>query len=168
MSAPTPVAATGPITRLLAAWQARNPRERTLIVVAATVVAVALVVSLMDWSRVQRSRLGRSLPRAEAQLEQVQESATEIASLRAQPALQPHTEPALLEAVQASAKSRGLGLAIQAAGDGLQVKGSAGFDELAGWLATLQQDLGLRVLRMEVQQQGKVAGIDAVLVASGG
>lgn len=167
MSAPTPLAqaASGPITRLAAAWQARNPRERTLLIAAATVIGVALVVNLLDWSRSERTRLGRSLPRAEAQLEQVQESATEIARLRAQPVPQRPAGPALLEMVQASAKTRGLGLAIQTMGDGLQVKGQAGFDELVAWLATLQKDQGLRVARMELQQQGPTASVDLVLVA---
>ena len=71
MSASTPhaQAASGPITRLANAWQARNPRERTLLIAAATVIGVALVVNLLDWSRSERARLGRSLPRAEAQLD---------------------------------------------------------------------------------------------------
>ena len=155
----------GPVTRIAAAWRARNPRERTLLIAAATVIGVALVVNLLDWSRIERARLGRSLPRAEAQLEQVQESATEIARLRAQPVPQRPTGPALLEMVQASAKARSLGLAIQAMGDGLQVKGQAGFDELVAWLAALQHDQGLRVARMELQQQGPTASVDLVLVA---
>lgn len=170
MSAPTPLAqaASGPITRLANAWQARNPRERTLLIAAATVIGVALVVNLLDWSRSQRTRLGRSLPRAEAQLEQVQESATEIARLRAQPVPQRPAGPALLEMVQASAKTRGLGLAIQTMGDGLQVKGQAGLDAFVDWLAALQRDQGLRVQRLEVQGQGSAASIDAVLVQHDG
>lgn len=156
-------AASGPITRLAAAWQARNPRERTLLIAAAVVIGVAIAVSFLDWTRSERTRLGRSLPRAEAQLEQVQESATEIGRLRAQPAPQRLTGPTLLEAVQATAKARALGVTIQSAGDGLQVKGQAGFDDLVGWLATLQQDHGLRVQRMEVQQQGATASVDLLL-----
>ena len=170
MTAPTPptAPASGPLTRLANAWQARNPRERTLLIVAATVVGVALIVTALDWSRSERARLGRSLPRAEAKLEQAQESATEIARLRAQPVPQRPTGPALLETVQASAKSRALGVIVQSMGDGLQVKGQAGFDELVAWLATLQQDQGLRVARMEIQQQGPTASVDLVLVAGGG
>ncbi len=160
---PPTAAASGPFTRLAAAWQARSPRERRLLRVAAAVVGVALVIAALDWSQTQRARLGRSLPRAAAQLEQVQEAATEIARLRAQPAAPRPTGPALLETVQASAKSRGLGLVIQPAGDGLQLKGQAGFDDLVAWLAALQADQGLRVLRLEVQQQGAVASVDAVL-----
>ncbi|WP_300442370.1 type II secretion system protein GspM [Zoogloea sp.] len=167
MSPTTPrsAAGSGPLTRLTGAWQAASPRERKLLLAAAAVVGVALVVSALDWSREQRTRLGRSLPRAEAQLEQVQESATEITRLRAQPVPRRPAGPALLETVQASAKSRGLGLTIQASGDGLQVKGQGGFDELVTWLATLQTDIGLRVMRMEIQGQGAAASIDVVLVA---
>ena len=167
MSPTTPRSTTGagPLTRLAGAWQATSPRERKLVLAAAAVIGVALVLSTLDWSREQRARLGRSLPRAQAQLEQVQESATEITRLRAQPVPRRPTGPALLETVQASAKSRGLGLTIQASGDGLQVKGQGGFDELVTWLATLQTDIGLRVMRMEIQGQGAAASIDVVLVA---
>ena len=157
-----------PITRIAAAWRARNPRERKLLAAAGAVVGLALVLSLLDWSNGQQNRLDRNLPRAEAQLEQVQESATEIARLRAQPAPRRLSGPALLETVQASAKSRGLGLAIQLAGDGLQIKGQAGLDDLVGWLAALQTDLGLRVVRMEVQGQGAAATVDAVLASGEG
>ncbi|WP_079432914.1 type II secretion system protein GspM [Zoogloea sp. LCSB751] len=156
-------AAIGPITRLVTAWQGISPRERRLVLIAGAVVAVGLTLSLLDWTRHERARLDRSLPRSAAQLEQVQESATEIARLRTQPPLQAPAGPALLEAAQTSAKSRGLGLTLQAGGEGLHVKGQAPFDELVTWLAAVQRDQGLRVLRMEIQQQGPQASIDAVL-----
>jgi len=155
----------GPTARARASWQALSPRERRLLLAAAGVILAALALGALDWSRTERSRLVRSLPRAEARLEQVQESATEITRLRQQPPLQRPDGPALLDTVQASAKSRGLGLTIQATGDGLQVKGQAGFDELVAWLAALQTDQGLRVLRMEVQQQDGVASVDVLLTA---
>lgn len=43
------------------------------------------------------------------------------------------------------------------------MKGQAPFDELVAWLAAVQRDQGLRILRMEIQQQGPQASIDAVL-----
>lgn len=156
--------APGPIARLGQAWQAISPRERRLVLAAGLVVLIGLVVSLLDWSRSERGRLARSLPRAEAQLEQVQEAATELTRLRGQTAPQRATGPALLEAAQASAKSRGLGLTLQATGDGLQIKGQASLDAFVDWLAALQRDQGLRVQRLEIQGQGASAGIDAVLV----
>ena len=63
MNAAVTPAASGPITRLAAAWQARNPRERTLFVAAAVVIGVVIAVSFLDWTRSERTRLGRSLPR---------------------------------------------------------------------------------------------------------
>lgn len=156
----------GLISRLGHAWQSISPRERRLVLIAGGVVLVGLVVSLLDWSHSQRTRLARSLPRAEAQLEQVQEAATELTRLRGQTAPQRAAGPALLEAAQASAKSRGLGLALQATGDGLQIKGQASLDAFVDWLAVLQRDQGLRVQRLEIQGQGSTAGIDAVLVKS--
>ncbi|MDD3326386.1 MAG: type II secretion system protein GspM [Zoogloea sp.] len=156
----------GLISRLRQAWQSISPRERRLVLIAGGVVLLGLVVSLLDWSRSERGRLTRSLPRAEAQLEQVQEAATELTRLRGQTAPQRAAGPALLEAAQVSAKSRGLGLALQATGDGLQIKGQASLDAFVDWLAMLQRDQGLRVQRLEVQGQGATASIDAVLVKS--
>lgn len=172
MSSPSPASAAAraatPITRLRTAWHAISPRERRLVSLACGVLGIAAVVGLLDWSQAERARLERTLPRAEARLEQVQEAATEIARLRTvTPPARP-SGPALLEAVQASAKARGLPLTVQAGGEGIQVKGQADFDALVGWLATLQKDQSLRVRRMEIQQQGDQAGIDALLVGPDG
>lgn len=167
-AAAAPASPLSPLARLTHVWQAISPRERRLVLLAGGVVAIGLVVGLLDWSRGERSRLARSLPRAEAQLEQVQEAATEITRLRGETATPRAAGPALLEAAQASAKSRGLGLVLQASGDGLQVKGQAGLDAFVDWLAALQRDQGLRVQRLEVQGQGSAASIDAVLVQHDG
>ena len=155
--------AASPVTRLLHAWQAISPRERKLLLTAGAVVGVGIVLTTLDWSRTERLRLGRALPRAEARLEQVQESATEITRLHAQPPPRRAAAAALLDMVQTSAKSRGLGVLIQTGGEGLHIKGQAGFDEFVAWLAAIQRDQGLRVLRMELQQQGAVVSIDALL-----
>ena len=163
MSVPT---RAHPIARLSARWQAISPRERKLVLIAASVLAGATAIALLDWSAAQRQRLARSLPRAEARLNQIQEAATEITRLRAaNPPARPQG-PALLEAVQASARSRGLGIAVQVGGEGLHLKGQAPFDELVSWLATLQKDQGLRVQRMEIQRQGPVASVDALLAGA--
>lgn len=167
-AAAAPASPLSPLARLTQAWQALSPRERRLVLLAGGVVAIGLAVGLLDWSRGERARLARSLPRAEAQLEQVQEAATEITRLRGETATPRATGPALLEAAQASAKSRGFGLVLQASGDGLQVKGQAGLDAFVDWLAALQRDQGLRVQRLEVQGQGSAASIDAVLVQHDG
>lgn len=158
-------AAAGPIAQLAQRWQAISPREQRLVLIAATVVAIGAAVSLLDWSRAEGQRLARRLPRAEASLNQVQEAATEISRLRAAtPATRPDG-PALLAAVQASAKSRDLAIGVQGGGEGLHIKGQAGFNELIAWLAALQKDQGLRVLRMEIQRQGSLASVDAVLAS---
>ena len=100
-------AVSGPIAALHSRWQAISPRERRLVLLAGGVVAIGLVVGLLDWSRAEGQRLARRLPRAEASLNQVQEAATEISRLRAAPQTARPDGPALLAAVQASAKSRG-------------------------------------------------------------
>ena len=158
-------AVSGPIAALLNRWQAISPREQRLVLIAAAVVAIGAAVSLLDWSRAEGQRLARRLPRAEASLNQVQEAATEINRLRAAPQAARPDGPALLAAVQASAKSRGLEIGVQGGGEGLHLKGQAPFDALVAWLATLQKDQGLRVLRMEIQRQGSLASVDAVLAS---
>ena len=45
----------------------------------------------------------------------------------------------------------------------MHLKGQARFDDLVDWLGTLQKDQGLRVLRMDVQRQGPLASVHAVL-----
>ena len=156
-------AVSGPIAHLHSRWKAISPREQRLVLIAATVVAIGAAVGLLDWSRSEGQRLARKLPRAEASLNKVQEAATEISRLRAAPQAAHPDGPALLGAVQASAKSRGLEIGVQGGGEGLHIKGQARFDELVAWLAALQKDQGLRVLRMEIQRQGNLASVDAVL-----
>ena len=158
-------AVSGPIAALHSRWQAISPREQRLVLIAATVVAIGAAVGLLDWSRAEGQRLARRLPRAEASLNQVQEAATEINRLRAAPQAARPDGPALLAAVQASAKSRGLEIGVQGGGEGLHLKGQAPFDAMVAWLATLQKDQGLRVLRMEIQRQGSLASVDAVLAS---
>ncbi len=97
-------AVSGPIAALHSRWQAISPREQRLVLIATTVVAIGAAVSLLDWSRAEGQRLARRLPRAEASLNQVQEAATGINRLRAAPQAARPEGPALLAAVQASAK----------------------------------------------------------------
>lgn len=70
-----------------------------------------------------------------------------------------------METVRASAKSRGLGVTAEAIGDGLQIRGEAGFDDLVTWLATLQQDQGLRITRLEIQPKGTLVSVDLTCMA---
>ncbi|WP_374492376.1 type II secretion system protein GspM [Zoogloea sp.] len=163
MSPPVHKAVSGPIAQLTQHWQSISPRERRLVRVAAGVVAVAAMVAVLDWSWAERQRLARSLPRAEAGLNQIQEAATEIGRLRATTPPTRPDGPALIAAVQASARSRSLDIRVQAGGEGVHLKGQARFDDLVDWLGTLQKDQGLRVLRMDVQRQGPLASVDAVL-----
>jgi type II secretory pathway component PulM len=157
---------TASFARVAAAWQACSARERQLVFVAAAVLAVGGAVASADWVAAERLRLSRAVPRAAAQLESTQEAATEIAALHARSAPPRASGPALVEAVVASAKSRGLALSVQASGEGLQIRGNGDFDELMTWLATLQSDQGQRVVRIEIQRSGAQAGIDAVLVGA--
>ncbi len=146
-------------------WQARNPRERLLIGVAGGLVLVALFASLLEWVHQEGQRRQRQLPRTLAQLEQTQEAATEIARLRTQPPPAVLPLATLQKAAEDAAKAQGLALQVQASGDGLQVRGQAGFDALMGWLAGLQQEHGLRVQRIKLQRDGAQVSVDASLAA---
>lgn len=156
------------LARLRRAWQARSQRERHLVAGAGALIAVALLVSLADWLRSERSRLDRSLPRMQAQMAQVEQAASEIADLRTQPTLaRPASIPAQLAVVDAAARSRGLTLTVQPVADGLRVSGSAGFDALLEWLASLQREQGLRVQRALIERTGNDASVDITLVGGG-
>ena len=163
MNAPIAAARVTPLARLLTAWNACSQRERRLILIAGSVVALGLVFGLADWSAQERRRLDRQVPRAQAQLEQTQEAATEIAALRGRPPVQPLAGPALADAVGAAAKARGLAVTVNSTGEGVQIRGNGDFDALVGWLGTLHSDQGLRVLRLEIQRAGSQASVDALL-----
>ena len=128
MNAPIAAARVTPLARLLTAWNACSQRERRLILIAGSVVALGLVFGLADWSAQERRRLDRQVPRAQAQLEQTQEAATEIAALRGRPPAQALAGPALADAVGAAAKARGLAVTAQSTGDGVQIRGSGDLD----------------------------------------
>lgn len=151
-------------------WQSRPPRERRLLVGAAMLIALTLIVTLADWLRAERGRLDRALPRMQVRMEQMQLAASEIAHLRAQqvPTAPQLSAQARIEAVTASARSRGLNLNIQSSSDGVHIRGNAAFDPLLEWLASLHHDQGLRVQRMEIQRAGAEASVEIALVARSG
>ena len=98
-----------------------------------------------------------ALPLAEARLAQLQAQAEEIARLRAQAVPEPLVGVPLLEVLRASATARDLTLNIQMSEGGVAVSGQGGFDALWVWLAEIQRDHALRVVKLEMDRGGIVA-----------
>jgi type II secretory pathway component PulM len=154
------------LTRL---WQARNSRERRLLTLGAVVLGLGLLLMLADWLHQERQRLDLALPRLEAQLLRMQEDASEIARLRQLPPAHAgaRSTQAQVDAVSAGARSRGLSLAIQPAGDRVQLRGQVAFDALSTWLASLHRDQGLQVLSADIRSEGPLVVVDILLGAPG-
>ena len=146
-----------PAGQVVTWWQARNPRERNLLTVAALCLTVFVLVLSIGWVLGEQKRLRRALPLAEARLAQLQAQAEEIARLRAQAVPEPLVGVPLLEVLRASATARDLTLNIQMSEGGVAVSGQGGFDALWVWLAEIQRDHALRVVKLEMDRGGIVA-----------
>ncbi|MBN8439831.1 MAG: type II secretion system protein M [Candidatus Accumulibacter sp.] len=151
------------VQRLVQSWATISPRERRLVGLAAVFVLVVLVYLLTDWMLVQRQRLQRALPRAEASMLQMQKAVEELARLRGQSLPARLSGTPLQQALQTLATGRGLNLAMHSAGDRIEVSGRAGFDALIEWLAAVQAEHGVRCISLEAKSEGTVQVIKASL-----
>jgi type II secretory pathway component PulM len=149
--------------RMLQSWGLLSPRERSLLGLAALVVGALLIYFLTDWMLVQRSRLQRELPHAEARMRQMQDAVEELARLRAQPLPGRLSGTALTQALQALAEARGLSLSMQHIGDRVEIAGVAGFDSFVEWLAAVQAKFGLRCILLEIKTENGAQVIKASL-----
>lgn len=131
-------------------WQARQPRERMILGVAAALLAVLLLFSLVEGVQAERLRLQRRLPLAEANLQRLQAEADEYTRLRAQAPAARLSGAALIEALKTSAAARGLGLEFRGGEAGVQVSGSGDFDAALAWLAEIQRAHALRPTQLEL------------------
>lgn len=151
---------------LATAWGARTPRERLLIASAAVLCLIALLIMLLGWIGSERQRLARSLPRAEQQLAQMQAALAELTTLQSQPSgLAGATEPPA-RLVQEMVQAAGLGLSVTGERDSVRLEGRAPFDRLVELLGQLHQTRGLRLVRLDMQEDGAAAVISATLEAS--
>lgn len=157
------------LDRLRDFWAARKPRERIfLAVMALVIIGAALIQGL--WSAHQaRERLREQVPRLREQVEIMQRQAGEIRQLQAGPASRPPEGAVLAAAAEAAA--RGAGLALSA-GDirlegprQLHVRAEVPFDAWLAWLAILQRDVRLRLIRGEIEaaQAPGTVRVDALL-----
>ena len=131
-------------------WQARQPRERMILGLAALLLGVLLLLSLVDGVQAERRRLQRRLPLAEASLQRLQGEADEYTRLRAQAPATRLSGAALIEALKTSAAARGLRLEFRGGEAGVQVSGNGDFDAALAWLAEIQRAHALRPTQLEL------------------
>lgn len=150
-------------------WAARKPRERVFLTVLALVIMGAALIQGL-WSAHQaRERLREQVPRLRGQVETMQRQAAEIRQLQAQPAIRPPEGPALVAAVEAAARGAGLALSpgeIRLEGPReLRLRAELPFDAWLAWLAALQRDVRLRLIRgdIEAAQAPGTVRVDALL-----
>jgi type II secretory pathway component PulM len=149
------------------AWLARSPRDRA--VAMALFACLGLAALALIWSAIQgeRSRLQKAVPLAQARLQRMQDDSAEVVRLRGQSGAAAAQQTSPAEAINASLRSRHLDLSVAADGaDRLQVHGSANFDDVIAWLATVQIDYKLHVASLSMTRAAAGVKIDAVLVAA--
>jgi type II secretory pathway component PulM len=145
------------------AWNARAPREQMLIAAMAAVVLVAILWSLSDWTRAERTRLARVLPATQAQLGAMRDDAAELQRLQRQPARTPPAAGAAAATLESSAKARGFKMDVKASQDSIKLTGSGDFDGVIQWLAEMQRDSSLRITRLTATRAAGLAQIEAEL-----
>lgn len=159
------MSASSPLFRpLLANWQARSPRERRLVRLAAAVVALALIASGLDWGLRERTRLSRAVPAAEAALARMQFEAAEITRLKNLPAPPQPTPAAVLAALKAAAQTRNLALQLETVPEGLRLQGTGSPAALFDFLAAAQSEWGVFPADLTLQSQHDRLSVAGLLV----
>lgn len=131
-------------------WKDRSPRERTVLVAAAVLVAGAALYALLWQPGLAASKsLSTALPRLRAQAEDMRRQQKEVLALRKKVAGEPRRGD-LKTLLQASAARTSFAQAIERsdslAGGMVTLRiGAVSFDAWLEWVEGLQRDLGVRV-----------------------
>jgi general secretion pathway protein M len=157
--------------QLRAAWAARQPRERLFLVALAIFIAGALLVQGVWSARNDSARLRKQIPQLRMQAEVMQRQANELRQLQAlpKPASAALEGNALLAAAGTAAKVGGLGVApaqLQLEGPRqVRLRATLPFDRWLEWIAVVQADLRLRLVRCQVDGTADpgLVNIDALL-----
>jgi type II secretory pathway component PulM len=162
-----------PQMRVAAAWRSRSPQERTTIAVAALILGVALVLSvLLALGRARSELRGNVIPVLREHASLLDRHAAEYQRLRAAPpaAVSPTD---LRTLVQAQAGAAGLSRSLQSveAPDAEHVKvvfGAIAFAEWLSWLQNLEpQQVRVETCRIEALATPGLVSVTATLVRPG-
>lgn len=152
-------------------WAGLANRERLLVGLAGGTVLLALLY-LLVWEPFAQGRadLASRVQAHQKDLTWMQQSATELARLRASTRTQTvrDRQRSLLAIIDSSAKQTGLRKVIQrmepVGKDGAKLwLENADFDRLMGWLGELQRRFGIRVTRASFDRQDSPGRVDARL-----
>lgn len=164
---PAPSAWRQARSSLAAAWAARNPRERSMLILAGAVLGSYLLwaVALAPAIRTVRSTPAK-LDLLDVQLQTMQRLAAEATELRATPPLPAEQSQAVLTAAAARLGDKAK-LVLQGPRAVLTVNGMAA-DELTAWIAEVRAGARARVIESQLNRtpQGLYAG--SVVLAVGG
>lgn len=135
-------------------WQARMPRERKMIVLAAIIVLGGAVVGVADWIAAERARLARSLPAARLAYLSMEQDSLALAALRERPQPAPAALATVADSVSAAARVRNIQAETRVSGNVLAVSGSTDLAALVDWLGAVQTEFRLRPTQLEMQPAG--------------
>ena len=142
--------------KLRTLWNSRLPRERQFLTVLAAFVICAMLAQGLWSAQAARARLQRQIPQLRQQAEILQRQAGEVRQLKSQP-IKPAAQegPALIAAALSAAGGVGVALApgqLQLEGARqLRLRASLAFDPWLEWVAVLQRDARLHLVRCKIE-----------------
>jgi general secretion pathway protein M len=155
--------------RLRKLWESRSPRDRTIIAVAAVVLAVVSYAALVLSAERARTQLRASVTNLRSQAARVDQQASELGRLRSAPAISA-SQTDLRTLVQTQAGDAGLSRSLVRidAPDADQVVvvfGAVAFADWLNWINALKaQQVRLDTCRIEALSTPGLVGITATLV----
>ncbi|MGV3743347.1 MAG: type II secretion system protein GspM [Burkholderiaceae bacterium] len=145
-------------------WSVRNPRERNMLSIAATAIALALVyLLLIDPALEGRDQLRKTLPNLRQQVAQMQALSKEAGELADRDA--PVVEPISRTSVEASLSRNGLkpqNLTVNNEVVIAQFSG-ASFAQLVRWLQDMQKTAMVTVVESNIVAQDQPDTVNATL-----
>jgi general secretion pathway protein M len=147
-------------------WQARNSRERVILMLALAIIVLAILyLLLIEPALNSRDRLSRQVPQLRQQVAQMQSLAKEATSLPAEPAAAQAPPPLSQQSVATSLAGHGLkpqNLNVSADTVRLQVS-DASFSSLMSWLGTARSTAMLEVAEANIVAQSQPDRVNATL-----
>ncbi|MFT3737085.1 MAG: type II secretion system protein GspM [Rhodocyclaceae bacterium] len=145
-------------------FDSMSQRERRILIVGAVAILTTLLWLLHDWQVATHKKLDKALPRLEAQLATMQAEAAEISRLRSLPPLTVNDLKQTADALQASAKARGMSVTVRSDGNQLLVMGKpVNFDAWTPWLGEVLRTSGLRLTYLDATQSPSGLALEARL-----